>query len=275
MPLIPHLRGVGAFAEPCAGDGALIRHLESFRLRCVYAGDIATGRDALDLTPADINDADTIITNPPFSRESRPLLRRLIAHFLRIASTVWLLFPADFASNQWFAPFLPQCSDIVPIGRVRWFEGTEGNSYDNFAWYRFDARHSAGPIFHANGAAPEASRVSSCSQCNRPYRPQRSDSKFCSNACRQRAYRERPKRNASVTRDTDDEPRRPHVGNARGDETMSSEERKEGMYWTNPDGTPGYQPFTDENFEDCQYCGRPHGDEVARHPAAFRSGQGP
>jgi hypothetical protein len=75
-PLIPHLHGSGTrtFAEPCAGDGDLIRHLESFRLRCVHSGDIATGQDALDLAPADINGAP-IITNPPFSRESRPLLR--------------------------------------------------------------------------------------------------------------------------------------------------------------------------------------------------------
>ena len=40
VPLIPHLRGIRNFAEPCAGDGALIRHLEEFGLRCVYAGDI-------------------------------------------------------------------------------------------------------------------------------------------------------------------------------------------------------------------------------------------
>ena len=43
-PLIPYLRGVRTFAEPCCGDGALVRHLESFGLRCVYPGDIATGR---------------------------------------------------------------------------------------------------------------------------------------------------------------------------------------------------------------------------------------
>ena len=43
LSLIPHLRGVRTFAEPCCGDGALVRHLESFKLRCVYAGDIATG----------------------------------------------------------------------------------------------------------------------------------------------------------------------------------------------------------------------------------------
>jgi hypothetical protein len=49
LPLIPHLRGIHTFAEPCAGDGALVRHLESFGLRCVYSGDIRTGQDALAL----------------------------------------------------------------------------------------------------------------------------------------------------------------------------------------------------------------------------------
>ncbi len=37
VPLIPYLRGIRSFAEPCAGDGALVRHLESFGLRCVYS----------------------------------------------------------------------------------------------------------------------------------------------------------------------------------------------------------------------------------------------
>ena len=33
LPLIPYLRsgGIRTFAEPCAGDGALVRHLESLR----------------------------------------------------------------------------------------------------------------------------------------------------------------------------------------------------------------------------------------------------
>jgi hypothetical protein len=37
-PLIPHLRGVRTFAETCCGDGQLVRHLESFGLRCTFAG---------------------------------------------------------------------------------------------------------------------------------------------------------------------------------------------------------------------------------------------
>jgi hypothetical protein len=48
-PLLPFLRGVRTFAEPCCGDGALVRHLESNGLRCAYAGDVTTGQDALAL----------------------------------------------------------------------------------------------------------------------------------------------------------------------------------------------------------------------------------
>src|SRR5262245_55949564 len=72
-PLIPHLCGVRTFAEPCCGDGALVRHLESHGLRCVYAGDISTGQDALALEQ--YGDADMIITNPPYTR---PLMHALI-----------------------------------------------------------------------------------------------------------------------------------------------------------------------------------------------------
>ena len=76
VPLIPHLRGIRNFAEPCAGDGALIRHLEEFGLSCVFAGDIRNGQDALALNS--YGAADAIITNPPWSRE---VLHGLITHF--------------------------------------------------------------------------------------------------------------------------------------------------------------------------------------------------
>jgi hypothetical protein len=46
VPLIPYLRKTRTFAEPCAGDWDLVRHLESFGLRCVWQGDIRTGKDA-------------------------------------------------------------------------------------------------------------------------------------------------------------------------------------------------------------------------------------
>jgi hypothetical protein len=184
-PLIPHLRVVRTFAEPCCGDGALVRHLESYGLRCAYAGDVSTGQDALGLER--YGDADVIITNPPYFR---PLMHALIGHFTRILPT-WLLLETDWASTKQAAPFMPSCTDLVSIGRLRWIEGTKMTGKQNFAWYRFDHSHLAGPVFHAHGSVPVSTRVKLCAQCGKAYRPQRSDSKFCGDACRQRAHRER------------------------------------------------------------------------------------
>jgi hypothetical protein len=142
VPLIPHLRGVRTFAEPCAGDGDLVRHLESFGLRCVWQGDIRTGQDALAFDH--YGGANANITNPPHARK---LMHRIIPHFQRIAPT-WLLLDSDWAQTKQAAPFLPACSDIVAIGRVKWIPGSKHTGKDNFAWYRFDANHTAGPVFH-------------------------------------------------------------------------------------------------------------------------------
>ena len=130
LPLIPYLRasGIRTFAEPCAGDGALVRHLESFGLRCVYSGDIRSGQDALALDH--YGAADAIITNPPWSRD---VLHGLITHFQNIAPT-WLLLDADWKETRQAAPFLPHCSDIVAIGRVKWIE-SKHTGKDNTCWY--------------------------------------------------------------------------------------------------------------------------------------------
>jgi hypothetical protein len=189
-PLIPHLRGIRTFAEPCAGDGALVRHLESFGLRCAYAGDLADGRDALALDS--YGDIDAVITNPPWSR---PHLHPLIGHFAGIAPT-WLLLDSDWANTKQAAPYLTSCSDILSIGRVIWIPGTTMPGKDNAAWYRFDWHHTAGPVFHPYRSTPRATR---CGQCGEPYHPLRADSQFCSGSCRQRAYRGRLSRNVAVT----------------------------------------------------------------------------
>jgi hypothetical protein len=182
VPLIPHLRGIKTFAEPCAGEGDLVRHLEGFGLRCVYSGDIRNGLDALERD--DYAGADCVITNPPYTRD---LMHRLIAHFQRIAPT-WLLIDYDWSATKQAAPFLRHCTDIVIMPRVKWFGG---GGKDNHAWLRFDARHSAGPVVHAWGTVPAESRASRCEQCRKSYQPQRSSSRFCSGACKQQAYRKR------------------------------------------------------------------------------------
>ena len=140
VPLIPYLRGIRTFAEPCAGDGALVRHLEAVGLRCVYAGDIRTGQDALAFDSYGVVDA--IITNPPFKypedpKNSTRLLFDLIRHFLDLGVPFWLLLPHDWSANKGSASYLRHCSDIVPVGRVKWIPDSEHNGgYENSCWYR-------------------------------------------------------------------------------------------------------------------------------------------
>ena len=199
VPLIPYLRGIRSFAEPCAGDGALVRHLESLGLRCVYAGDIATGQDALELDS--YGEADAIITNPPWSRD---VLHGLITHFQNIAPT-WLLLDADWKQTRQAAPYLPHCSDIVAIGRVKWIEGSKHTGKDNACWYKFESGHMTGPVFHwrdqgTDQGSHRTSKRRICEQCGRAYEQwQRSSSRFCSPACKQQAYRKRLTVTPSVT----------------------------------------------------------------------------
>jgi hypothetical protein len=147
--LLPRLKAenFSSFAEPCCGNGALTRALESHGfLKCVYAGDIRRGQDALLRT--DFNNAERIITNPPHSRDQMHLL---IAHLAGIAPS-WLLIDADWMHTKQAAPYLPHCTDIVPIGRVKWFKNSEHTGLDNYCWYRFDAKHKGPTIIH--GRAP-------------------------------------------------------------------------------------------------------------------------
>jgi hypothetical protein len=193
VPLIPFLKGIRTFAEPCAGDGALIRHLQGFGLYCVYSGDIRTGQDALAINS--YGTVDAIVTNPPYTRD---LMHLLIAHFQRIAPT-WLLLESDWAQTKQATPFMATCSDIVAIGRVRWIEGSKHTGKDNYAWYRFDAAHTTGPVFHCRDRMIAARRTGVCTQCGKRYEPQRSSARFCSPACRQAAYRNRLSVTVGVT----------------------------------------------------------------------------
>jgi hypothetical protein len=164
------------------------------RIPCVYAGDIRTGQDALAVQS--YGAADVIITNPPYTRY---VIHRLIAHFSRIAPT-WLLLESDWAQTKQAAPFVPACSDIVAIGRVKWIAGSKNASKDNFAWCRFDAGHTSGPVFHGRDQGEILpARRRTCEQCGNAYVPRRSSSRFCSGACRTRACRHRFSVTSGVT----------------------------------------------------------------------------
>jgi hypothetical protein len=150
-PVIPFLRrdGIETFAEPCAGDGDLIRHLESFGFRCVYSGDISTGQDAFACDHFDAS----IVTNPPHTRK---IMHEMIGHFLATRLPFWLLIDLDWVSNLHAVPHLVHCSDVVIIGRVKWFPDSENGGKENYAWYRLATDHRGATAIHNNrgGQAP-------------------------------------------------------------------------------------------------------------------------
>lgn len=148
VPLIPFLRGVTTFAEPCCGEGKLMHALEDAGLECTFWGDIETGQDALTDTSILGPRFDAIITNPPWTRE---LLHPMIQRFQSIAPT-WLLFDADWVHTRQAIPFIDQCSHIVSVGRVKWIEDSQFTGKDNAAWHRFHVQHTGGPRFFAREA---------------------------------------------------------------------------------------------------------------------------
>ncbi len=75
-----------------------------------------------------------IITNPPFTRD---ILHPMIEKFTKLAPT-WLLLDAGWMFTKQAQPYLKYCSRIVTIGRLKWIEGTNQTSKDDFAWYKFD-----------------------------------------------------------------------------------------------------------------------------------------
>ena len=141
--LLPHLRGVKTFAEPCAGEGFLVGQLQEAGLICTYEGDISTGLDALTHRFDEDAVFDVIISNTPWRRD---ILHPMIVRFQAMAPT-WLLFDADWAHTKQAAPYLDQCSHIVSVGRLKWIPGSSHQGKDNVSWYRFHAQHIGGPRF--------------------------------------------------------------------------------------------------------------------------------
>ena len=137
-PLIKHLPKRFTFAEPCAGNGALVGHLEWYRGTCMWASDIAPQHkgipteDYKDVKEDQLLESEFVITNPPWNRG---ILHPLIEHFAPQRPT-WLLFDADWQhtkQSQYYMNFLHK---IVSVGRIKWFGNTTGKH--KCPWYLFD-----------------------------------------------------------------------------------------------------------------------------------------
>ena len=136
IPLLPHLPEKGLFAEPCAGDGRLIEHIEELTsLSGYWMTDIEPHADFIgngDALTDKIVGCDICITNPPWDRK---ILHPLIENLSNQLPT-WLLFDADWMHTKQSVPYIKMCSKIVSVGRIKWFGNMTGK--DNCAWYLFD-----------------------------------------------------------------------------------------------------------------------------------------
>lgn len=150
-PLLPYLafKGVRTFAEPCSGDGALVRFFEAHGLTCTYAGDVRNGNSALNLTHDYLKHPDCIITNPPYAR---PIMHALIEHFMALAPT-WLLLEFDWFATRQSTDYVRHCTDVVPIGRVKWIPNSPSVGFDNYAWAHFHRDHTSGPLLHLRSSS--------------------------------------------------------------------------------------------------------------------------
>lgn len=147
VPLIPHLLyGPTTFDEPCAGDGALVGHLEYHGMDVGGVSDIEPQsdgvhrQDALTLTSCE---GDMFITNPPWAW---PILKDLMPHLYSIAPT-WLLLNADLMHNKRMGPHMQRCVKVVSVGRVSWM-GNGKKGFENCAWFLFDGNHVGATEFY-------------------------------------------------------------------------------------------------------------------------------
>ncbi|MBO9424666.1 class I SAM-dependent methyltransferase [Labrenzia sp. R4_1] len=172
--VLPFLRRdrIRTFVEPCWGWGDLTGQITRGGIRCVGRYDIdpkmtrkvdpelpggqghVIARDARQLTLADLNGADAIITNPPWARD---LLHPMILRFAQLAPT-WLLFDAAWKQTGQAARLMRICTDFVPCPRLKWIPHTRDSAMDDCGWYRFslvDAEAGAGTRFWPLGATPD------------------------------------------------------------------------------------------------------------------------
>ncbi len=143
--LLPYLPTKFKYAEPCVGGGHMVQQLSAYNLECTYQGDISTGQDAMNLTAADIGDADLFITNLPWSRD---IFEKLVVHLSDI-KPLWTLLDAGWIYTARSSVIVRErLTDIIPLPRLRWIEGTTMSGKDDCCWLRFDANKQGNTNFH-------------------------------------------------------------------------------------------------------------------------------
>ena len=134
--LLPYLE-YATFDEPCAGNGALVRHLLAAGHVLGSAYDIEPQADWIhtgDALNATTCESECFITNPPWRRD---ILHPLITRLSDIAPT-WLLIDAGWLFTLQSAPFMERVHKIVAVGRVKWIPDSPHTGKDDAVWILID-----------------------------------------------------------------------------------------------------------------------------------------
>lgn len=146
LPLLPHLKPVTVFVEPCANDGKFAAMMDGFGHVCSLLSDIEpTAPHVKTFDALSCEWPDLVITNPPWDRK---ILHPMIDKF-RVGEGCWLLFDSDWMHTKQSAPYLRYCHKIVSVGRVKWIEGSKMTGKENASWYYFgpDENNGSAPFF--------------------------------------------------------------------------------------------------------------------------------
>lgn len=158
-PVAPFLKDKN-YISPFAGDGRLIEHIRMLQptASCVAAFDMEPQVDeviGVKISPVDFNStdvefwhnladadgADCFVDNPPWvnTKESGYLLNRIIETLSSVRPT-WLLMNGSYIFNKRSSRYMRMCTDVVPIGRVKWIEDSPHSGKEDCIWARFDNR---------------------------------------------------------------------------------------------------------------------------------------
>ena len=143
-PLVRHIEHLSTYAEPMAGNGALVQALDQLTdLKCTWMSDIDPKSediyeaDCFNLTLSDYGiGTDLIITNPMWDRRE---LHRTIEYLSAIRPT-WLLFDADWIHTLQSRPYLKYLQKVQSVGRIKWIEDTTMTGKTDCCWYLFSRK---------------------------------------------------------------------------------------------------------------------------------------
>jgi hypothetical protein len=193
--------------EPSCGPGAIARVLRASGRQVIATDLVDYGSPDQDFARRDFllerevpPGVQAIVTNPPFK-----LANEFVEHALKLCPRVVMFLRLLFIESDRrshildcgrLARILVFANRVPRMHRDGW-KGPEATTAIAYAWFVWDARHRGDTtIRRIRWSGSRNAPKPRCYRCGRSLPAGRVDRQWCSNACRQRAYRQRLDREA-------------------------------------------------------------------------------